>query len=264
MHGLVSFAIDARYCICLMRRASLAHGGLKALSTRSDGAVASSSCQRPVLALPVSLPLPQQGRIIAAASLTLLFMLTAPVYGSFAGTYFPEVAVPSTVSCDTCQLVVAAAGDIIQNTTSLEQILTLAQKGCASAFPNDTALVLVCDIIADLVVDKLLPAIDKGVTSLAWTPQAFCATVIPVCTIDCCATPSTPEQLHLSFAGSDLSQMVITWTTLQGTATSTVQWGTTAELNSTGSLPYSATGSNRSACSREHCSPLDVWLLREL
>ena len=96
---------------------------------------------------------------------------------SYAGTYFPEITVPADVTCDTCQAVVAVAGDLISNTTTLQQLVNLTEWGCAAAFATDSTLLAVCDIVADLVVDKLLPAIDKGVTSLAWTPLAFCATV---------------------------------------------------------------------------------------
>ena len=53
-------------------------------------------------------------------------------------------------------------------------------------------------------------------------------------------------QVPLSFAGSDLSQMVVTWSTLNPTPTSTVQWGPAGSTN----FPNSATGTNRSTWSR--------------
>ena len=45
------------------------------------------------------------------------------------------------------------------------------------------------------------------------------------CHFDCCQTPYTPEQIHLS-TGSDITQMTVTWTTLELSPNPVAQWGT--------------------------------------
>ena len=57
------------------------------------------------------------------------------------------------------------------------------------------------------------------------------------------ATATTPEQIHIAFAGDDGSGnangMAISWTTMAATATSTVLYGT-----SPSSLTHTATGTS--------------------
>lgn len=66
--------------------------------------------------------------------------------------------------------------------------------------------------------------------TLAWDiPQVFCSTVLPLCTVSCCnstdGTSYAPEQVHLAFNSSDLTELRVTWVTLNATTTSTVRFG---------------------------------------
>lgn len=81
----------------------------------------------------------------------------------------------------------------------------------------------VCDKLAEVFV-QIPPALFEGMDSLAWPiPEAFCATILQ-CKVNCCAADTPPEQVHLSLAAKDRSQMAVTWVTLNATA-SVVQYG---------------------------------------
>jgi hypothetical protein len=105
------------------------------------------------------------------------------------------------LSCDTCQLVVGLAGDIASNQTSLNDLLKVADAGCDVVFANNSLAKDGCELIASLVVD-LMPKIQQGLQTLAWDPIAFCATFIPVCTMNCCPTDTDPEQVCASVSQS--------------------------------------------------------------
>ncbi len=184
------------------------------------------------------------------------------------------------------QLIVSTVGQISRNDTALQQLEGLLDGECDTLFAKSPLDDGVCKDLAAALIKvrgrlpwrdppglessvveepwcagcpspfppphprplsvQALPWLQKEIDTVAWTPEAFCATVIPVCQMPCCDTPSTPEQVHLAFTGSDMSSMTVTWTTLNPTATSTVQWGPAAAVPP--ALPNSATGTNRSAC----------------
>jgi hypothetical protein len=114
---------------------------------------------------------------------------------SFMKMEFPKVNVSSDLSCDACQLVVGTLGAIAGNQTSLTALLAGLDAGCEAVFANDTLAMAACELVADVAV-KALPTIAKDVEELAWDPIAVCATFIPVCTMPCCDTNTTPEQVR--------------------------------------------------------------------
>jgi hypothetical protein len=59
------------------------------------------------------------------------------------------------------------------------------------------------------------------------------------CTVPCCSHPTLPEQVHLG-PGVDVSSVTVMWTTLEATASSTVQYG----LAGSGQLDHTALGKN--------------------
>ena len=150
------------------------------------------------------------------------------------------------VECDVCEAIVAAAMVAAKNKTTLDELTKILDEDCSKLFPTNNVTQAVCDLIGAGLV-ALLPFIDKQLTTLAWDiPLGFCSVFVPVCTQPCCNEPFVPEQVHLSFASSDLSTMLVAWTTLNSTETSTVQWGP-AVNGSAPVFPFSATGSSRTS-----------------
>ena len=129
---------------------------------------------------------------------------------------------PEPLTCDACVFIVGIAQEIAENKTTFAEVTSIVEQGCTVI--DDPAFKAVCDgLLSGLL--ELLPFLDQQLRTLAWDiPLGFCATFFPVCTIPCCETDTVPEQLHLSFTGNDFSQMGISWTTLNATATSIVQW----------------------------------------
>jgi len=129
---------------------------------------------------------------------------------------------PEPLTCDACVFIVGIAQEIAENKTTFAEVTALVEQGCTVI--DDPAFKAVCDgLVTGLL--ELLPFLDEQLRTLAWDiPLGFCATFFPVCTIPCCLTDTSPEQLHLSFTGNDFSEMGIMWTTLNATATSIVQW----------------------------------------
>lgn len=111
------------------------------------------------------------------------------------------------------------AGD---NSTTLAQVISALDEACVLFDPNSTS---VCEEIANITVGKVLPFVDKQLTTLAWPiPEGICSVFVPVCPQPCCTDAYVPEQLHLSFT-SDPSEMAITWVSLNVSADAAVMWG---------------------------------------
>jgi hypothetical protein len=120
-------------------------------------------------------------------------------------------------------LVVGIAQQVAENKTTIAEVTALIDEGCTVI--GDAAAQAICDSLLTALLQGL-PFLDEQLRTLAWDiPLGFCSTFFPVCTIDCCETDSAPEQLHLAFTSSDYSEMAVSWTTLNATASSTVQWG---------------------------------------
>lgn len=148
------------------------------------------------------------------------------------------------ISCTECQLIMGTVIKMAGNATTLRDLEAALGWGCDLLLPgagNKTARAL-CSGIANITVGTLVPWVDKQLLDLAWdVPLGFCSVFVPVCTQPCCdaAKPTAPEQLHLSLTNATSSEMAVTWVTLENTATSTVQWGTS---NSAAGLTNSADG----------------------
>lgn len=147
----------------------------------------------------------------------------------------------SSVDCPTCELIVSVAQTIAENATDFEEFIGALNASCTVLFPGDASMITACETLADDAA-QLLPWIDKQLRTLAWDiPETFCSVFVPVCTNPCCASPYTPEQVHLSLTG-DMSEMRVVWVTLNATATSTVQYD---RASANPSWTYSVTGTTR-------------------
>jgi predicted MPP superfamily phosphohydrolase len=140
-------------------------------------------------------------------------------------------------SCSICTDLANKADALSKNATSMAEAIAALHSVCGQVFNGTHALV--CDLIATAAVD-LLPKIEKGLDTIAWDSHATCA-ALGACSVPCCDHPTAPEQRHLSLSRRP-SEMVVMWTTLQTTATHTVQWGLNASLGSSASGSASTYG----------------------
>lgn len=141
------------------------------------------------------------------------------------------------LDCATCQLVAGIAAEVGNNATTLAELTQLIQDGICSAVQLPQPLVDLCDKLAAVPSD-LIKFLVSNLDTVAWTPINWCATFVPVCTINCCNTDTAPEQRRLALTGNP-SEMSITWATLNQTA-SVVQYGLAG-----GALTNSSTGTVR-------------------
>jgi hypothetical protein len=124
--------------------------------------------------------------------------------------------------CQSCEAQVAQMQATWTNETTVAEILAELQNNC-KAYPYMKQQV--CDKLAEVFV-QIPPALFEGMEDLAWpVPEAFCATILQ-CHVNCCAADAPPEQVHLSLAAKDHTQMAVTWVTLNATAT-VVEYGLT-------------------------------------
>lgn len=146
----------------------------------------------------------------------------------------------ATVTCGECVEIATIAMDIAgDNSTTLAQVISALDEACVLFDPNSTS---VCEEIANITIAKVLPFVDKQLSTLAWPiPEGICSVFIPVCPQPCCTDAFVPEQLHLSFT-SDPSEMAITWVTLNVSADAAVMWGSGAPGSP---LPQTAAASAR-------------------
>jgi superfamily II DNA/RNA helicase len=58
----------------------------------------------------------------------------------------------------------------------------------------------ICDALISDTIEGIIPFLYDQLHTLAWDiPETFCSVFIPVCTVNCCATDTAPEQLRLAF-----------------------------------------------------------------
>jgi 3',5'-cyclic AMP phosphodiesterase CpdA len=115
------------------------------------------------------------------------------------------------------------------NITQLDAIITSLQTKCNSTFSNHSQIPEreVCDGIVKGLLD-ILPMVDNDlINKLAWDSSNLCR-ITGFCTIDCCLTSTTPEQVHLALP-RDPSAMNVMWTTLHDTEDHIVEWGTSED-----------------------------------
>lgn len=129
-------------------------------------------------------------------------------------------------ACASCQAQVGQLAAISNNATAVAGWVAGLQANCSTAYPSDPTQRALCDAVAS-AAGGALPWLAKQLGTLAYDPLAVCSVFVPVCTQPCCDDPTgvAPEQLHLSLTGSDMSQMGVSWVTLNETGDSTVQWG---------------------------------------
>jgi hypothetical protein len=128
---------------------------------------------------------------------------------------------PSPVACDLCVLVAAEAAHLASNTSSAAAAIAALDRDCGKL--GNGTLSKVCEMVVQLVIADLIPAVEKELSGLGWDSHATCA-AIGQCEVPCCQTKTEPEQVHLALSASS-SEMVVQWATGAATATSTVQWG---------------------------------------
>lgn len=130
---------------------------------------------------------------------------------------------PLPLNCSTCELVMEVYTEIAGNATTLKEFVDLFEDACSVIGPG-TPIGAICDAIISGALEAILPFLYQQLTTLAWDiPETFCSVFIPVCTVDCCDTPTTPEQLRLAFSNDEAARS-IQWTTLQLVADAEVSW----------------------------------------
>ena len=145
------------------------------------------------------------------------------------------------ISCAECKVFANEMFEIGANATFRELVDAGINSSCPVLFPKSSHI---CDVLGEAVVNDLIPFIDKQLLTIAWDAQAFCSNFVPVCFNPCCATPTGPEKLRLSLTGrAGLTEMAVSWTTLQNTSTHTVQWGVGSAPGTP--LPSSSNGWSR-------------------
>lgn len=128
----------------------------------------------------------------------------------------------TSAECLDCQAQMTSMYETWTNETTVAEILAELQDGC-KAYPLVKREV--CDKLAEVFV-QIPPGLFEGMESLAWpVPLATCATVRK-CHVNCCASNSPPEQVHISLSSRDRSVYGVTWVTLAHTS-SVVQYGLT-------------------------------------
>jgi hypothetical protein len=153
------------------------------------------------------------------------------------------------VSCPECTSIFALLLEVGSNSTMQQLILQHTNATCDLLldFWGGKTLYHACEKIGLDVVAKFLPFLWEELGSskpgLAWDARAICSNFIPVCSNPCCSTPSRPEKVRLAFAdASNFTRLAATWSTLEDTATHTVQWALGANATD---FPFSSTGSSR-------------------
>ena len=154
----------------------------------------------------------------------MLFLQTLTL-ATVVSAVLASTPVPDTSEkCLACESQVTQLQQTWTNETTVAEILAEMQNNC-KAYPFMQQQV--CDKLAEIFV-QIPPALFEGMNDLAWPiPEGMCATIFQ-CHVDCCAAEAAPEQVHLSLAATDRSQMGVTWVTLNA-SNSIVQYGLSAD-----------------------------------
>jgi hypothetical protein len=138
---------------------------------------------------------------------------------------------PSPTNCALCDVVLTAAAKFGGNETSIAQAIAHLSQDCDKLFGDggkkvNGTLDTLCKDLAKAAVD-VFPFGDKQIGTLAWDARAGCA-ALGACSVPCCEglLPTAPQQVHIALTRS-ASEMAVSWTTLNATASHTVQWGRT-------------------------------------
>eukprot|EP01139_Manchomonas_bermudensis_P005261 Amastigsp_a174867_84.p1 type:complete len:515 gc:universal Amastigsp_a174867_84:1679-135(-) len=154
------------------------------------------------------------------------------VFGALLAAAPVSAIPPQEYFCPECQILAAdALSSLGTNATDAEIGAALA-KLCA-LLPGS----LKTDCAGD--IETVLVALNSSDESIVvkYPPRGICA-MLSICTLDCCAVPYTPEQVHLALT-QDPTQMRVTWVTLEQTPNPMVLWG-----SAPGDYVANATGSS--------------------
>lgn len=134
--------------------------------------------------------------------------------------------------CPACQEAAELVLDSLPQNATEEKVVAALENLC-NVLPRE----LRADCSAELApFVHLLNQTDQSIV-YKYPPKALCSAV-GICTLDCCNTPFTPEQIHLALM-SDATQMRVNWVTLQSTPSPTVFW----TQGTPGAAVYNATAS---------------------
>lgn len=148
----------------------------------------------------------------------------------------------SNSSCASCLAMVDIAKQFILNKPNFTKEM-LDSMICDKKFANKTSDKKLCYIVVDVAI-YLAAKVIKMADGIHWAlPQTVCADILPKCTLDCCATPTGPEQIHLSFATSETvfvnsnGSMTVSWLTTAPVNDSAVTFVKTSPVGAKGDIP---------------------------
>jgi hypothetical protein len=128
------------------------------------------------------------------------------------------------LDCATCETVMGVYTEIASNATTLAEFVGLFDEACSVIGPG-TPIGAICDALINTTIEAIIPFLYDQLHTLAWDiPETFCSVFIPVCTVNCCATPTAPEQLRLALT-NEASAWSVQWTTLAAVGDAGVQYG---------------------------------------
>ena len=131
--------------------------------------------------------------------------------------------VTARVTCNQCSVIAADISAFAANNTSIERVVQLLEtEYCDVQYKSKPLKKLACDAVAK-GLGSLVKLAYKQISKIAWDSINLCA-VAGLCKVKCCHTDTIPEQLHLALTKTPTT-MSVGWTTLNNTATHTVQYG---------------------------------------
>lgn len=157
--------------------------------------------------------------LVAAA----IVVATASASGA-AGTTVTAHGV-SDIPCGECREIVSIVYGLQGNKIAWNTTVSVLVDICKSKFSNDTVRKDECILLMELA-GGLVPLLVDGMNDLAWDiPLTFCADIVKACKEPCCVAGAPPQEIFINFADStDLTQMRVTWITLNETVGAGVQW----------------------------------------
>ena len=123
--------------------------------------------------------------------------------------------------CPLCKAVVLDVESSLATNATEEAIVKALGKMCG-LLPLPSEKKAACEA----EFEALAPLLNKSDESVLvkYTPRSICA-FARLCAVPCCATPYTPEQIHISLGGS-AGEMRVTWVTLMDMPAPMCKWGT--------------------------------------
>ncbi|EGD76959.1 hypothetical protein PTSG_07301 [Salpingoeca rosetta] len=139
----------------------------------------------------------------------------------------PAQAGEDGIGCSLCQDAIVDVENFLEANSTVQDIIKALDDVC-KLLSGDAKQKCLQEV--QHLAPKLAEADDSITTK--YSPFALCS-MLGQCQIDCCATPYLPEQIHLSIT-TDISEMVVMWSTLKATPHPVVQYGLSSDnLNMT-------------------------------